>query len=397
LPVSVLATAPEGRLEKTLSLQNAKCVFFSESAAIGELPAILDTQTIMYRQIILILTISFFGGQLKSQNSEQLIFDRIEYIFNLKPTIEKKYWKGFDKNSYDVPLIYFTETESYIANPKEDFIIYYKPTLVFKNKKIKIYKTVRRFDDIPFHMATSFGIDESIDKIIRPTPIMYCSSFETTKKKIPETTSTEYWTTMIIHEYFHGFQFQHKPYIKTVLEKMGSVSEDSLSEIFKSNNWFREKIKKENDFLLKAIQSKTQSDTKNYIDSFFSSRKERRLETKSILNFEIKDIEKIYETMEGTARYIEYNLQVEYATRVPDKKLLSADTAYHSYKVFKNYKMENDPWLFTPGKRYFYATGFNLVRLLDKLNIDYKSRLFKEGSLSLDEILEMNYKRKNGR
>ena len=351
----------------------------------------------MHRQLILILSISLCFGQVKSQNSEQLIFERIEYIYNLKPTIAKKYWNGFDKKKYNVPLIYYTGTESYIANPQQDFINYYKPVFVFKNSNIKIYKTVKRFDDKLFHMETSFGLDESLDSIIRPAPIMYCSSFETTAKKIPETTSTEYWVTMIMHEYFHGFQFKHKQYINTMLKKTANVSEDSLAQIFIDNTWFEKKIKRENSFLLKAIQSKNRSETKNCVDSFLSSRKERRLETKSKLNVEIGDIEKIYETMEGTARYIEYNLQVEYATRKPDKKLVRIDTAYHSYKVFKDYKMENDPWLFTPGKRYFYATGFNIVRLLDKMNIDYKSRLFKEGNLSLEEILETNYRKINGR
>ena len=347
----------------------------------------------MYRQLILILSISLCFGQVKSQNSAQLIFERIEYIYNLKPTIAKKYWNGFDKKKYDVPLIYYTGTESYIANPQQDFINYYKPVFVFKNSNIRIYKTVKRFDDKLFHMETSFGLDESLDSIIRPTPIMYCSSFETTAKKIPETTSTEYWVTMIMHEYFHGFQFKHKQYIDTMLKKTANVSEDSLSQIFIDNTWFEKKIKRENGFLLKAIQSKNGSETKSCVDSFFSSRKERRFEAKAKLNVEIGDIEKIYETMEGTARYIEYNLQVEYATRKPDKKLVSVDTAYHSYKVFKDYKMENDPWLFTPGKRYFYATGFNIVRLLDKMNINYKARLFKEGNLSLEEVLETNYRK----
>jgi hypothetical protein len=338
-----------------------------------------------------------FWAEVKSQNSEQIIFDRIEYIFNLKPTIAKKYWRGFDEKKHDVPLIYYTDTESYIANPEKDFINYYKPTLVFKNRNITIYKSIKRFDDIPFHMETSFGLDDATDKIVQPAPIMYCSSFETTLKKIPASTSTEYWVTMIIHEYFHGYQFKYKPYSKAVLGKTADVSEDSLSEIFKNNIWFEDKIRNENVFLLKAIESKNQSKTENYIDSFFILRKKRRLETKSKLNFEIDDIEKTYETMEGTARYIEYNLQVEYATRKPDKKLMLVDTAYHSYKVFKNYKMENDPWLYTPGKRYFYATGFNIVRLLDKLKINYKARLFKEGNLSLDEILKTSYKKKNVR
>jgi hypothetical protein len=356
-----------------------------------------STNDKMNRQLILILSLTLFCTRVKSQTSEQLIFQRIEYIFNLKPTIAKKYWKGFDRKKYDVPLIYYTETESYIANPKKDFISYYKPTLAFKNSNIEIYKTAKRFDDNPFRMETSFGLDESLDKIIQPTPIMYCSSFEITSKKIPESTSTEYWVTMIVHEYFHGFQFKHTPYINASLKKTSTVTEDSLSKISKNNTWFQDKIKKENDFLLKAIQSKNKSETEHFVDSFFNSRKARRSETKSKLNFAIDDVEKIYETMEGTARYIEYNLQVEFATKKPDKKLMSADTAYHSYQIFKNYKIDNDPWLYTPGKRYFYATGFNIVRLLNKLNINYKSRLFKDGNLSLDEILETNYKKENGR
>lgn len=351
----------------------------------------------MYRRLTLAISIILFCQQVQAQNTEQLIFDRIEYIFGLKPTIANKYWKDFERKKYDVPLMYFTETASYIANPQKDFIGYYKPTLVFDSRNIKIYKTAKRFDDIPFHMETSFGISESADSIVKPAPIMYCSSFEVSSKKMPECTSTEYWATMIVHEYFHGFQFKHQAYINNVLEKTNTVTEDSLSQVFKSNVWFQEKIKEENSFLLKAIESKSQAETEKYIDNFFNLRKERRLETKSKLHIAIIDCEKIYETMEGTARYIEYNLQMEYATKKPDKKLLSVDKAYNSYQIFRNYKIENDPWLYTPGKRYFYATGFNITRLLDKLNIDFKSMLFKEGELSLESILQTNYQKKNRR
>ena len=49
--------------------------------------------------------------------------------------------------------------------------------------------------------------------------------------------------------------------------------------------------------------------------------------------------------------------------------------------------MENDPWLYTTGKSYFYATGFNMVRLLDKLGIEYKIELFNKGELSLEQLL----------
>jgi hypothetical protein len=344
----------------------------------------------MYRQIFFVLAISLFCTRVQSQNNEQVIFDRIEYIFNLKPILAKKYWKDFDKKKYDVSLLYFTDSSSYIANPPNDFIRAHTPKLVFQSRKISLYKTVQRFDTISFHMETSFYSDGPAKGNILPTPTMYCSSFEVTSKKITETTSTEYWATMVIHEYFHGFQFKHTSYADAVMENSGNVPEDSIAKIFKNNAWFQQKIKRENELLLKAIQSGNKSDTKNYIDSFFAVRRERRTETKRAINFDIEKYEKLYETMEGTARYIEYCLQAAYATKKPDKKLLAADTAYHSYTVFKNYTMENDPWLYTPGNRYFYATGFNMVRLLDKLNIEYKQQLFNEGGLSLEQVLMTN-------
>lgn len=346
----------------------------------------------MYKKAVLIFIFLLCFQHVRSQDNEKVIIDRIEYIFNLRPFIAKNYWKNFDKSKYEVPLIYYTDSASYIANPKKDFVSYFKPKLIFRNNKIKIYKTQKRFDDIPFHMETSSSYGESIDLVLQPNPIMNCSSLEVTAKKIPETTSTEYWATMVIHEYFHGFQYNHKPFLDEFL-KVAAISEDSLALICKNNSWVKLKILNENTLLLKAIQAKNQIETNKYIDSFFVSRKERRLDIQQKLKVDITDCEKIYETMEGTARYIEYCLQVAYATKIPDKNLLQFDSQYKSYKVFENYTMEKDSYLYTASNRYFYATGFNILRLLDKLNIEYKLRLFNEKNLSLDELLELNYKK----
>lgn len=345
----------------------------------------------MNKKIRLFFIVLLYCQQVKSQDNEKVIIGRIEYIFTLRPFIAKNYWKSFDKPQYEVPLIYYTDSASYIANPKADFVRYFKPNLIFRNNKIKIYKTQKRFDDIPFHMETSSSYGESIDIIIKPTPIMNCSSLEITARNVPETTSTEYWATMVIHEYFHGFQYKHKPFLDEALNNT-SISEDSLARICKNNSWVKTKIKSENALLLKAIQSKNQIETTKYIDSFFVSRKERRLEIKQKLNVDISDCEGIYETMEGSARFIEYWLQVAYAKKIPDKRLLQVDSQYKSYKVFENYTMEKDSYLYTASNRYFYATGFNILRLLDKLNIEYKSRLFNEQKLTLDKLLESNYK-----
>ena len=60
--------------------------------------------------------------------------------------------------------------------------------------------------------------------------------------------------------------------------------------------------------------------------------------------------------MEGSARYIEYRL----------------------YEYFDDFNLTDAKWLYTIGKNYYYATGFNLLRLLDKLGIEYHSHIFTD-------------------
>ena len=62
------------------------------------------------------------------------------------------------------------------------------------------------------------------------------------------------------------------------------------------------------------------------------------------------------EIMEGSARYIEYQL----------------------YECFGDFNLTDAKWLYTIGKNYYYATGFNLLRLLDKLGIEYHSHIFTD-------------------
>ena len=79
-----------------------------------------------------------------------------------------------------------------------------------------------------------------------------------------------------------------------------------------------------------------------------------------------------------------------------DYKLVKSDTSFHNYTYYRNYDINNDAWLFDTKKtKYFYAIGFNLVRLLDKLGIEYKPILFQTEGLTLEKILKDNYK-KNG-
>jgi hypothetical protein len=342
------------------------------------------------KKIAFLILIAFcFSCGRKVERKDQVILDRIEYVYNLKSFIDKNVWERFDDKKFDVPLIYYTDTNCYVANPTERFINLYNLNLVFENNHLKIYETYL-LDSVPFHMEVSVSFD-SVEDYTYKSPFMKCSSVEITNKLIPDVPCTEVWATMILHEYFHGFQFKHPKFFDYFSATSAYISPDTLRNIYSHNKWFKESVNKENELLLSALISKDSVKTASLINLFFQLREQRRNNTKQLTNFDIKPIENIYETMEGTARYVEYNLYNKFPTKQSTTKLMKSDTFYGSYAYFDNFNFEEAQWLYKTGRDYFYATGFNITRLLDKLKIEYKSRLFKEGGISLEEILKEEY------
>ena len=338
------------------------------------------------------IALNLVGCQKEKQNPEQKIFDRILFVYHLKQTVEAETWKTFNAPQYDVPLVYFTDSSSYIANPTEKFLKTFKSELLLEDGKVKIFKTQKRVDDSPFHMETGMTLGDPTLEFNYHSPFMMCSSFEETVKTIPDVGSTDEWTTMIIHEYFHGFQYKHKPYMEYYEKEIVQIQPDSLSAFYKTVPWFKESIDLENRFLLEAISEKDNIKTAKILRDFWVKRKQRRQKFQKVFKFEIDKFEKCYETMEGTARYVEFSLYNHFAQRKPDESLMKSDSSFKSFAKFKNYKLQKDQWLYLTNKTtYFYATGFNMARLLDKLGIDYKSRLFKDGKITLEDILKERY------
>lgn len=338
---------------------------------------------------IILLVISALACREVPESRDQRVFDRIEYVYNLKSAIASDIWPEFDEGQYDVPLIYYTDTSSFVANPTERFLNSYHPKLVFQNSNIKVYKASERIDSTPFHMATGFTMGDSA-AYDNYAPFMHCSGYEETRKVVQDIASTEEWVTMVVHEYFHGFQYKHGNYLQAIARKISSVPQDSLRDIYRNNPWFKEKIDAENELLLLALNAESRAEIDSLTTAFFELRQQRRKETKQKLGFDIESFEKAYETMEGTARYVEHKLYEKFSDKLPDSKLTSSDTAYHSYSYFRGYKIDKDEWLYLTSKTavYYYATGFNMARLLDKLKVEYKNRLFHEGELSLEDIVK---------
>ena len=281
--------------------------------------------------------------------------ERLQYVYALKVVINDSVWSGFADKQYDVPLLYYGDTCCYVVNPTEKFLDKYPSVLIHRDYNIQIYQT-EKVDDKPFHMHVTFTDEES--NIDYRTPIMRCSSLEQTSKTIPDVTSVNEWATMVMHEYFHGFQFKNDGYLDIYDTITNAVLPDTLIELAASHDWCRESITQENDLLLKAIDANDIEASRAYIQSFFKLRNERRERVKKELGIDIVALEQLYETMEGSARYIEYCL----------------------YRHFGNFNLSDAKWLYTVGRKYYYATGFNLLRLSDKLEIDYKYAIFKDVS-----------------
>ena len=108
----------------------------------------------------------------------------------------------------------------------------------------------------------------------------------------------------------------------------------------------------ENALLLKAIERPGSAE--DYMREFFELRDKRRARVLAELGVDIVAYEQLMEVVEGSARYVEYRL----------------------YRYLGVYSWSKYQWLFAPSDKYYYALGFNALRLLDKLGIDYRPDIF---------------------
>ncbi|MBL4593710.1 MAG: hypothetical protein JKX68_07855, partial [Flavobacteriales bacterium] len=243
----------------------------------------------MKNTIYSLLLILLFSCAQKKNIQEQVIIDRIEYIYDLKTLINDEIWEGFSNKKFDLPLIYYTNSFCYIVNPTDKIISKFQPELIHENDLIKVYKT-KLIDSLPFHMETSIEFGNDTASYSYKSPIMNCSSVEITNQTISDVNSTELWSTMILHEYFHGFQFKHSKYqnhIKDIKDIVPGFSEDSLKDIYTTNTWFKTLVDRENKFLLDAILSDNPEEVDQLIDSVFTTRDKRRAEVQENLNIDI--------------------------------------------------------------------------------------------------------------
>ena len=276
------------------------------------------------------------------------VVGRIQYVYALKEVVDNSIWPGFAAPENDIPLVYYEDSLCYVANPTPAFA----GERVFSASGLEIVR-IPRVDDTPFHMH--------VDCTDSLGPIMRCSSPEVTKQFVPEVPSVNVWAPMVMHEYFHGFQFKQEGFLDEFM-RISSFETDTLTALCADYAWFKESVVEENSLLLKAIERPGSAE--DYMREFFELRDKRRARVAAELGVDIVAYEQLMEIVEGSARYVEYRL----------------------YRHLGEYSWAKYQWLFKPSDKYYYALGFNALRLLDKLGIDYRPDIFSSVE-TVEELL----------
>lgn len=193
---------------------------------------------------------------------------------------------------------------------------------------------------------------------------MHCSSPEITFQSISGVQTLNDWYAMLLHECFHGFQFKHPDFFEYASSIMDNpeMSQDTIVNLKLHSPWYKELLDEENALLKQAYLSDDEHEMHFMLQRFLTARDVRFSKTKELLGLDISAFYTLMETYEGTARYIEYCLSKELGITPVDWMFnLDSDTPY-------------------------YASGFYLVLILDKMKLDYKSRLFDTVFLLTDFI-----------
>lgn len=306
--------------------------------------------------------------------SEKIMIARITWLYKVKEFAANQSWPQFAGRTNEIALAYFTDSSSYCIDPGTVLQERVPATIFYRTAGRTILKTRMRIDSIPFHMETAMETADSTVLYFK-YPVMMCSSFESTKKQIPDLSNLQEWASMVVHEYFHGFQFRHPvfmAYVNDAVKLRGS----QVQAFYDQYAWFKKSVDQENNLLLDCLEMKDQKAVDRTLALFCSLREKRRQRLEDSLHNGFAQQEDFYEKLEGSAKYVDLNLIAAYKNFPPDKQLQQTDSAYQQ-DAYQHFDLKQEKWMYSPGFiSYFYATGCNLLRVLDKLNVSYKNDFF---------------------
>jgi hypothetical protein len=316
---------------------------------------------------------------------------RISFVLNLKKSVAESNWPDFGTKNNEGTLIYFDADRSEVFFPDSKMI----KKLSDSKKHSDDYWLSGRTDSIPYHMEVmiSFNEEDSLEFFFK-NPVEQYSSVEEIGIYIPSVESTEMWATMVVHEMFHHYQYNNKNYRKYANSVIGILPFDSrnLVALCQEDEQFLTMIQGENKILMKAISEDSKDNRDSLITSYLDQR-EKRITEYSSEHPHLEQVENYYVIQEGSARYIEYCSMfiLKGYLNNSDAPMILNDPKFNSFSEFEEIDLENDAFnylVYAGPTDYHYTLGFNIMRLLDELKIEYKKYLFNNPEKGLHQYLE---------
>lgn len=173
--------------------------------------------------------------------------ERIAYLLDVKEKVGEHYWTDFNQQVLFSPMLYYTEEGLYVIHPNEKLNKRLK-SVEYACGKVPVYVGItNRIDTTDFYMHVSYG-DEDTSMLEYKNTLGMFSDVNLTEKFIPDVKDTEEWMSMVIHEMFHMYQRSHEEFRKEQIASQEKFDRDTLDYFYKNIDWFKEGIKKENEF-----------------------------------------------------------------------------------------------------------------------------------------------------
>ena len=199
---------------------------------------------------------------------------RISFVLDLKQDVARNAWPEFGKKSTEGTMIYFNEDKSEVFFP--DSLVF--KSLIGYDMHSNDYLLAPRTDSIPFHMENMLSFDTAdSSKFYYGNPVEQYCSVEEIAQYIPSVESTEMWSTMVIHEMFHHYQFNNETYKSFATNEISPLTfnPNDLFRLCKEDEHFLSMIQNENELLMKAISETNEASRDSLISTYLDNRKVR--------------------------------------------------------------------------------------------------------------------------
>ncbi len=188
--------------------------------------------------------------------------------------------------------------------------------------------------------------------------------------------SYESWESIFAHEAFHCYQLNHRGWLRWFRKaREGSPSLQRLDRLYRFRSWLRLDI----DDQLRMVRSILSS--RQFSPAALKQLQEsRRQHIKRLhrLSWRLSEAEQAAEIVEGAARFVEFGFE-----RLSGKKKRKAAVIRRGRVV-----ADADRGLSVADGRYYYATGYGLMRLLDLSGQPWRERILKKGiDFVLDDLV----------